>query len=100
MPELCLTLLCPRALEERVLDALLTTPELSLLTSVRVAAHGLPPARLSATEQVLGHAAMTRVEALLDEAGRASVLSRLRQQLAGTGLRYWIAPVAETGALA
>jgi hypothetical protein len=100
MSDLCLTLLCPPALEERVLDTLLMTPDISIFTSTRAAAHGLPHARLSATEQVLGMAVMTQVQALLTHAGRDGVLCSLKQQFAGTGLHYWLTPVFEAGEFA
>lgn len=100
MPELCLTLLCPPALEERVLDTLLMTPEIAVFTSTPAAAHGLGHARLSATEQVLGLAMMTQIQALLTQADRDSVLAGLKQKFAGTGLHYWLTPVIEAGEFA
>jgi len=100
MSELCLTLLCPPALEERVLDMLLMTPEISVFTSARAAAHGLHPSRLDAGEQVLGLAVMTQVQALLGGPDRDAVLAELKRKLAGSGLRYWLTPVIESGELA
>jgi hypothetical protein len=100
MSELCLTLLCPPALEERVLDLLLMTPEVAVFTSTAAAAHGLSHARLSANEQVLGLAVMTQVQALLTLADRDRVLASLKRELAGTGLHYWLTPVIEAGELA
>lgn len=100
MSELCLTLLCPTTLEEKLLDALLMTPEISVFTSTPTAAHGLATGRLSAAEQVLGRALVTQVQALLMLNDREDVLSSIREQFAGTGLRYWITPVIETGEIA
>jgi hypothetical protein len=98
MAELCLTILCPPAFSEKVLDTLLAMPAISFFTSSAASAHGLPHAALSPTEQVLGMARMTQVSALLSEASRNEVVARLRGELAGSGLTYWIAPVTETGA--
>lgn len=100
MPELCLTLLCPTTLEEKLLDALLMTPEIAVFTSTPTAAHGLAGGRLSAAEQVLGRALVTQVQALLMLENRETVLSALREQFAGTGLRYWITPVITAGEIA
>lgn len=97
MPDLCLTLLCSPALEERVLDALLMMPEVAIFTSSAAAAHGLSHARLSATEQVLGLAVMTQVQVLVGEAQRAKVLADLRERFAGSGLQYWMTPIIEAG---
>jgi hypothetical protein len=100
MSDLCLTLLCPPALEERVLDTLLMIPEIVLFSSSRAAVHGVHPERLSASEQVLGLAVMTQIQALLHEADRTRLLARLKDSFAGTGLRYWLTPVIETGEFA
>lgn len=99
MSELCLTLLCPPAQEERVLDMLLMIPEITVFTSSRAAAHGLHHASLSAGEQVLGLAVMTQVQALLSGPERDAVLAELKRKLAGSGLRYWLTPVLESGEL-
>ena len=100
MLDLCLTLLCPPALEERVLDTLLMTPEIAIFTSTRAAAHGFNHARLNANEQVLGLAVMTQVQALFNQTDRAKILDSLKVAFAGTGLHYWLTPVTETGAFA
>lgn len=97
MAELCLTILCPAPFTAQVLDTLLTMSEIAFFTSSAAAAHGLPHVALSATEQVLGMARMTRIEALLAQADQEQILSSLRKQLSGTGLKYWIAPVIEEG---
>lgn len=100
MPELCLTLLCPPAQEERVLDMLLMTPAVRVFTSSRSAAHGLHHSRLDAGEQVLGLAVMTQVQVLLSQTDQAGVLADLKMKLAGSGLRYWLTPVIESGEFA
>lgn len=97
MAELCLKILCPPALVEQVLDTLLTMPEIAFFTSSAASAHGLEHSTLSATEQVLGMARMTLIEAMLWLANRDQILARLRTELSGTGLKYWISPVLEEG---
>lgn len=100
MFELCLTLLCPTTLEEKLLDTLLMTPEIAVFTSTPTAAHGLATGQLTAAEQVLGRALVTQVQALLMPENREAVLTSIREQFAGTGLRYWITPVSEAGEIA
>ncbi len=100
MSELCLILLCPPALEEQLLDLLLMLSEATVFTSAPVAAHGLAFGRLNASEQVLGRALATQVQVLLAMADKAAVLQAVQAQFAGTGLRYWLTPVAEAGAIA
>lgn len=100
IPEYCLTMLCPLTLEERVLDALLMIPEIAIFTSSKASAHGLSHAQLSTSEQVLGLAVMTQVQALLTQKDHGLVLNKLKQELAGLGLRYWLMPVMEAGEIA
>ena len=100
MSECCLTLLCPPGLEEKLLDLLLMSPDAAVFTSAPTAAHGLAFGRLSATEQVLGRALATQVQVLLADEDKASVLSAIRREFAGVGLRYWVSPILEKGELA
>ena len=97
MSDLCLTILCPSAIDERLLDALLMAGEVEVFTSARASAHGLDHHRLSTSEQVLGLAIMTQVQALLRTEHRDTVLASLASQFAGAGLRYWITPVVAAG---
>ncbi len=97
MAELCLTLLCPSAVEEKLLDVLLMLPSVSVFTSMPTAAHGLHAARLSQTEQVLGRAISTQVQVVFAEADKETVFATIQDQFTGTGLRYWLTPVIEAG---
>lgn len=97
MSELCLTLICSRDLEEKLLDMLLIDSAVTLFTSAATAAHGASVNRLSATEQVLGRALATQIQVIFTAENQEALLGRLRQQFAGTGLRYWISPILEHG---
>jgi len=97
MPELCLSLLCPASLEEKLLDLLLLHPDLDVFTSTRTAAHGLAFGALNANEQVLGRALATHVQVLMPERQRDAVLEAVRREFAGAGLRYWISPITDSG---
>ena len=100
MNEICLTMLCPPVLEEKLMDMLLIAPEVVVLTSVSAAVHGVPIHQMSQAEQVLGRARFTQIQVLLEAADKTSFLDSLRRQFSGTGLRYWITPVLEQGELA
>ena len=100
MPELCLHLLCPVSLEEKLLDLILMHPDLAVFTSTRTAAHGLAFGALSANDQVMGRARATEVQVLVRESSRDALLEAVRQEFAGAGLRYWITPVTQAGELA
>jgi hypothetical protein len=97
MAELCLTLLCPSAVEENLLDVLLMLPSVAVFTSAPTAAHGLHAARLSQAEQVLGRAFATQVQVVFAEADKETVFATIQNQFAGAGLRYWLSPVIEAG---
>lgn len=97
MAELCLTLLCPSAVEEKLLDVLLMLPGATVFTSVKIAAHGLHTARLSDAEQVLGRAISTQVQVVFAESDKETVFATIQDQFAGAGLRYWLTPVIEAG---
>jgi len=99
MPELCLTLLCPPAVEESLLDLLLLTPGATVFISASVAAYGMTFGALSQTEQVLGRSHATQIQILCAAENKANLLEEIRRQFSGAGLRYWITPVAEAGEL-
>lgn len=100
MSELCLTLLCPLTVEEKVLDLLLLLPTTTTFTSTPTAAHGLVAGNLSETEQVMGRARATEIQVLFAAADKTALLDAIRQQMAGTGIRYWVTPVVEAGEIA
>jgi hypothetical protein len=100
MPELCLTLLCPPAIEEKLLDLLLLLPNTAVFTSTPTAAHGLVVWNLSQSEQVMGRAHATEIKVIFSEADKTALLDAIRRQFAGTGLRYWVTTVVEAGEIA
>ncbi|MCC6709385.1 MAG: DUF3240 family protein [Gammaproteobacteria bacterium] len=100
MTDLCLTLLCPPAVEEKVLDTLLMLSQALVFTSTPTAAHGLAMGGLSQAEQVMGRADATEVRVVFPADEKDRLLGELRSQLAGAGLRYWLTPVLEAGDIA
>lgn len=97
MSDICLTLLCPIAHQEHLIDHLLLASEVQVFASSNGAAHGLHPRELSASEQVLGQARVVQITALVSKADSETVLAALKHKFAGTGLRYWLLPVIEAG---
>jgi hypothetical protein len=100
MSELCLTLVCPPAVEEKLLDLLLLSPNVTVFTSTATAAHGMAHDNLDQTEQVLGRARATEIQVIFAAADKAALLEAIRQQFSGAGLRYWVTTVAEAGEIA
>lgn len=97
MSEHCLTLLCPPAIEEKLLDLLLMSSITTVFTSAPTAAHGIAHEDLNQMEQVLGRAQAVQVQVIVSDADKATLLETLRQQFSKTGLRYWVTPVLESG---
>lgn len=100
MSELCLNILCPLAVEEKLLDLLLMSPNADVFTSAPTAAHGLAFGPLSQSEQVLGRMLAAQIQVVLSEADKEALLKIIQQQFAGVGLRYWLTPVIESGRFA
>lgn len=100
MSELCLTLICPPAVEEKLLDLLLLSPNATVFTSTDTAAHGLAHENLNQAEQVLGRAHAKEIQVIFAAADKTTLLEHIRRQFAGTGLRYWLTTVVETGEIA
>ncbi len=100
MSDLCLTLLCPPAVEEKLLDLLLMSPNANVFTSAPTAAHGMAFNHLNQTEQVLGRGFATQVQVIMASADKDALLTAIQSQLAGAGVRYWITPVLEAGDIA
>lgn len=97
MPDLCLTLLCPPAIEEKLLDVLLMLHNTTVFTSTPTAAHGLVVRDLSQTEQVMGRAYATEIQVIFAASEKTLLLEHIRQQFSGAGLRYWLTTVVEAG---
>ena len=100
MTDLCLTLLCPPAIEEKLLDLLLMFPSTTVFTSTPTAAHGLFVGNLSQTEQVMGRAHASEIKVIFAATDKAALLDLFRRQLAGAELRYWVTTVVEAGEIA
>lgn len=97
MSDLLLTLLSPRALEERILNALLQTDGITFLASTPTALHGLPADTLTQSEQVLGHAKASEIRLVIDESRIPALLNGFQKDFAGSGLRFWTTSVLGSG---
>jgi len=88
MADYCLSLICPPAVEERLLDALLANAGSEVFTSTPTHSHGIARGRLSANEQVLGRSRAVQVDVVLTEAEWSGLKALLQREFAGTGVRY------------
>lgn len=92
-----LTLLVPPTVQEKLLDVLLEAVGEDVLISVPTFRHGGPQARLSNLEQVMGRSAALQIQVLLTSEAMGALLQRLREELRGTGLRYWASALTDEG---
>ena len=96
-PELCLVMVAPPEIEEKLLDVLLAAVGNEVFTSTPIFSHGTAQGRLSSVEQVMGRSRSVQVQIIVTEAEMATLLQLLRESFAGTGLRYWAMPLAGLG---
>lgn len=85
----------PPALEEDMVDFLLSRDHIQGFTSFRCQGHGEHGA-LSLSEQVAGRRQRVRFELIVDEERMASLIERLPQEV-GRGITYWSYPVGAIG---
>lgn len=97
MPDLYMTLLCPKGTEEKMVDVLLSLTETTILTSAAKTLHGLHPRELDSAEQVLGGARATEIQVLLAHDASARVVEALSQRFRGSGVRYWMTEIHSLG---
>lgn len=98
MTRTCLTLVCPPAVEEKLLDTLLEQVGEGSFATLRADFHGRTGA-LTIEEQVRGRSRALQVQVLMEETDAEALLGQLRQGFAGTGLRYWTSPVLNEGVI-
>lgn len=97
----CLTIIFPRALEENLVDNLLTHPDLaSGFTTSHVEGHGAGAAFHSVQEQVRGRAHRSQMQIVMSREDATTLVAHLKVELPNREVVYWITPVMEFGRLA
>ncbi len=100
MSKFCLTLICSREVEEKLLDTLLTAVEGEVFTSTPTFSHGTAQGRLSNVEKVMGRSRSVQVQIVTTDNALASLIELLEQRFKGTGLRYWASALSLEGEVA
>lgn len=97
--EYLVTLNVPLALEEEIVDCLLTLESEQGFSSFPVSSHDHRNIGLSLAEQVTGRQKKIRFQMYVPEQRLESLLAQLKSEFAGTGIKYWVMPVVESGVI-
>ncbi|MFU8787408.1 MAG: DUF3240 family protein [Methylobacter sp.] len=97
--EYLITLNVPLSLEEALVDCLLTLESEHGFSSFPVNAHDHRNEGLSLAEQVTGRQQKMRFQMYLPEPALEPLLTQLRADFSGSGIRYWVLPVIENGVI-
>ena len=95
--EYLVTLNVPPSLEEDIVDCLLTFESEDGFSSLLVNAHDHRNLNLSLSEQVSGRQKQIRFQMYIPERQLPKLVEKLRQDFSGSGIRYWVLPVIDSG---
>lgn len=97
----CLTLVCHKSQEERLVDQLLSHPDWVRGFSVKRIEGGSQKEHLpSMLEQVRGRSQRVQLDSVMNLADAQALIAHLKQTEANPEIAYWITPVLEFGRLA
>ena len=100
-PNVCLTLIFPKALEEDVAEHFQKRPDVvGGFTLAHVEGYSAGAGFQTAAEQVHGRGARVQVQLLVDREDAVDILARLKSELRRSDVAYWIVPIVEFGTLA
>ncbi len=96
----CLTLVCHRSLEERLVNHLLEHPEWVYGFSTYNSEGGSQKERLpSMLEQVRGRSRRVAIQTVMNLEDARSLVAHLKHEESNPEIAYWITPVIEFGRL-
>ncbi|NOQ76664.1 MAG: DUF3240 domain-containing protein [Methylococcaceae bacterium] len=93
-----LSIIAPPAMEDELIDWLLTQPNISGFTSQDSNGHGSGHI-MSLAEQVTGRRRQITFWIELEKSMAESTLAELKQVFSGSGLHYWLLPLSESGSI-
>jgi hypothetical protein len=97
----CLTLVCHRSLEERLVDHLLEHPQWVRGFSLSRIEGGSQKEKLpSMLEQVRGRSQRVHIITVMNLEDAQALIAHLKREEANPEIAYWITPVIEFGRLA
>ena len=97
----CLTLVCHKSLEERLVDHLLEHPQwVSGFSVSQIEGHSLKQHLPSMLEQVRGRSQRIEIRSVMNLDDARALVAHLKGQETNSEVAYWITPVIEYGRLA
>jgi len=97
----CLTLICHKSLEERLVDSMLEHPEwVSGFSVGQIDGHSLKEHLPSMLEQVRGRSQRIEIRCVMNLEDAHALVAHLKSAEANSEIAYWISPVIEYGRLA
>ena len=94
-----LSLVVAPHIEDAIVDWLLERGEVSGFTSFPINGHGASLHAMSLAEQVAGRRRQILFQTHLSRAEAESLLGDLKRDFAGSGMHYWLLPLAAGGHL-
>ena len=99
MADCLLNLIVPPQVEDALAEWLLERDDVPGFSSVPVAGHGSSEKSMTLAEQVAGRSRRVMFVTHVPSDTAKALLEDLRTAFAGSGLHYWVVPVADFGRL-
>lgn len=97
----CLTLVCHKLLEERLIDHMLEHPEWVIgFSGNQIEGHSRSEKLPTIIEQVRGRSHRVELRSVMNIEDARALVAHLKREEPNTDIAYWIAPVIEYGRLA
>ena len=97
----CLTLVCHKSLEERIIDHLLEHPEWVVgFSGNPIEGHSRTEKLPTIIEQVRGRSHRVEMRSVMNIDDARALITHLKREEANPDVAYWITPVIEFGRLA
>ena len=93
------TINVPPSLEEAFVDCLLSLGNIQGFSSYPMSAHDHGNQGLSIKEQVSGRQKRIRFLVYVEKTTLVLVITRLKTEFSGAGIKYWITPVIDHGVI-
>ena len=86
-------------LEEAVVDCLLAIDSADCFSSLTINAHVNDHENMSLAEQVAGRKKQIRFQMYVPEQQLGVLIDALKRDFSGSGIRYWVMPVLDSGCI-